>query len=121
MLADSGPDLHVGKQHQPGWDTGITAGPPAHADKHTQKLAPGRQSKRAERHHVGKQHEQKLGREPRTVSERVVYVPPLAAQKLPRRAGSVPNFKELHAAWSKRLTAAKASMHKRLTKPQVPT
>ena len=42
-----------------------------------------------------------------------------SAQQQPWRAGSVPNFKELHAKWDARLAAAKAAMHRRHTVPKV--
>lgn len=51
--------------------------------------------------------------------ERVMYVQRPAEHKLPRRPGSVPNFRALHSAWSRRLAAAKAAVHQRLTVPQV--
>ena len=42
-----------------------------------------------------------------------------SSQQQPRLAGSVPNFSELHAKWDAHLAAAKAAMHRRLTKPKV--
>ena len=42
-----------------------------------------------------------------------------SAQQPPRRAGSVPNFKELHAKWDTRLADAKTAMQRRLTVPKV--
>jgi hypothetical protein len=125
MVAHSGRSWHLEKQHQPSSNTNkvsrTTAEAQAHAGKHMQKLASGQQPSHAERQHVGKQHDQMHSTELENISERVVPVPRPAAQKLTRRAGSVPNFKELHSAWSECLAAAKASMHKRLTKPQVST
>ena len=125
VMAHCRQSWHLEEQHQPGSDTDKasrrTTGTQAYADKHMQGLASGQQLRRAERQHVGKQRDQEHNAELGNISDRVVYAQRPAAQKLTRRAGSVPNFKELHAAWSKRLAAAKASMHKRLTKPQVST
>lgn len=122
-MAHCGQGWHLEEQQQPGCDSDKaskrTAGAHAYADKHMQELAPGQQPGHAKREHVGKQRDQKHSAKLGNISDRVVYVQQPAAQKLTRRAGSVPNFKELHAAWSERLAAAKASMHKRLTKPQV--
>ena len=125
MVAHSGQSWHLEELHQPSKDTNkaskASAEAYAQAGKHVQKLASGQQQSHAERQHVRKQHDQMHSTELENTSQRVVYVPRPAAQKLTRRAGSVPNFKELHAAWSECLAAAKASMHKRLTKPQVST
>ena len=50
---------------------------------------------------------------------RVVYVRRSSSQQQPKRAGRVPNFRELHAKWDARLAAAKASVHRHLTVPKV--
>lgn len=82
-----------------------TLNPPVQPAKYTQRST---QQERSVTSHV-------VGQEP----GRVVYVRLPSSQQQPRRAGRVPNFRELHAKWDARLAAAKAAMHKRRTVPRV--
>lgn len=67
----------------------------------------------------GQQHRSGADAKLGEAQEKFAYVQRPFVQKLPRRPGSVPNFKELHAAWDARLSAAKAAMQRHLTVPHV--
>ena len=86
-----------------------------HCSDHHPRLQPARRAQRA----AQQQHRSLASPVAEHQAERVVYVQRPSAQQQPRLAGSVPNFSELHAKWDAHLAAAKAAMHRRLTKPKV--
>ncbi len=105
-------DSHAGHAHKQNNKEGQSHRA-QHSDQH-QKVQPARHARRA-----AQQRRSLAGRVAEREAEKIVYVQRPSAQQQLRPAGSVPNFRELHAKWDAHLAAAKAAMHKRLTTPQV--
>ena len=114
---------------QPSQDSNQATSRTNHAHEQSNGECQSRSAQHIDQHHKlrGARRAQRAAQQQRSTErsdgqhevERVVYVQRPSAQQQPRLAGSVPNFRELHAKWDAHLTAAKAAMHRRLTKPKV--